>query len=60
MANNFKSTQIKIVLGYILLCLLLGFSVNYIYQKMKDLTNNLFTHAFVVMKKPILVSMHEL
>ncbi len=39
MANNFKSTQIKIVLGYILLCLLLGFSVNYIYQKMKDLTN---------------------
>lgn len=39
MANNFKSTQIKIILGYTLLCLLLGFSVNYIYQKMKALTN---------------------
>ncbi len=39
MADYFKSTQVKIVLGYILLCLLLGFSANYIYQKMKDLTN---------------------
>lgn len=39
MANNFKSTQVKIFLGYILLCLLLGFSVNYIYQKLEDLTN---------------------
>ena len=33
MPNNYKSTQVKVIIGYVLLSLLLFISVSYIYQK---------------------------
>lgn len=38
MIINYKSTQLKVIVGYILLSLLLIFSVSYIYRKMNALT----------------------
>ncbi len=40
MSINGKSTQIKVIIGYILFILLLFFSINYIYNKIKVLTQN--------------------
>lgn len=40
MSNAYKSTQIKVVVGYILLTLLLIFAVSYIHKEMKKLTNS--------------------
>lgn len=40
MSNAYKSTQIKVVVGYTLLTLLLIFAVSYIYKEMKKLTNS--------------------
>ncbi len=40
MSINYKSTQIKVIIGYVLLSLLLIFSVNYIYRKMTALTDS--------------------
>ena len=40
MSNGYKSTQVKVIVGYILLTLLLIFAVSYIYKEMKKLTNS--------------------
>ncbi len=40
MSNNYKSTKIKVGVGYILLALLLIFAVGYIYKEMKKLTGS--------------------
>lgn len=40
MSNTYKSTQLKVVAGYILLTLLLIFAVGYIYKEMKALTGS--------------------
>ena len=40
MSTNYKATQLKVIIGYVLLILLLVYSVNYIYQKMNILTES--------------------
>lgn len=40
MPNNYKSTQIKVIIGYVLLSLLLFASVDYIYRKVTVLTES--------------------
>ena len=40
MSTNYKATQLKVIISYVLLGLLLFFSINYIYRKMTVLTES--------------------